>query len=47
MKTSLGYIGADSLHRQRQAGPGGRNSGTRGGRGPSRGNNGGGGGRRG
>jgi 23S rRNA pseudouridine2605 synthase len=39
MKTSLGYIGADSLHRQRQAGPGsgGRNGGTRGGRGPSRG----------
>jgi 23S rRNA pseudouridine2605 synthase len=51
MKTSLGYIGADSLHRQRQAGPGGRNSGTRGGRGPSRGSGGGygggGGGRRG
>jgi 23S rRNA pseudouridine2605 synthase len=50
MKTSLGYIGADSLHRQRQAGPGGRNTGTRGGRGPSRGNGGsygGGGGRRG
>jgi 23S rRNA pseudouridine2605 synthase len=47
MKTSLGYIGADSLQRQRQAGPGGgRNGGTRGGRGPSRGN-GGGGGRRG
>ncbi len=43
MKTSLGYIGADSLHRQRQASPGGRNSGTRGGRGPSRGNSGGGG----
>ncbi len=44
MKTSLGYIGADSLHRQRQAGNGngyggggGRNGGTRGGRGPSRG----------
>jgi 23S rRNA pseudouridine2605 synthase len=53
MKTSLGYIGADSLHRQRQASPGGRNSGTRGGRGPSRGSGGsggsygGGGGRRG
>ena len=49
MKTSLGYIGADSLHRQRQAGPGGgggRNGGTRGGRGPSRGQ-GGSGGRRG
>jgi 23S rRNA pseudouridine2605 synthase len=46
MKTSLGYIGADSLQRQRQAGPGGggRNGGTRGGRGPSRGNGGGGGG---
>ena len=40
MKTSMGYIGADSLQRQRQAGPGGgasRNGGTRGGRGPSRG----------
>jgi 23S rRNA pseudouridine2605 synthase len=51
MKTSMGYIGADSLHRQRQASPGGRNSGTRGGRGPSRGSGGGygggGGGRRG
>ena len=48
MKTSLGYIGADSLQRQRQAGPGGgRNGGTRGGRGPSRGTGGSGGGRRG
>ncbi len=51
MRTSLGYIGADSLQRQRQAGPGGgsRNGGPRGGRGNSRGGNGGGygGGRRG
>ncbi len=40
MKTSMGYIGADSLQRQRQAGPGssgGRSGGTRGGRGASRG----------
>jgi 23S rRNA pseudouridine2605 synthase len=54
MRTSLGYIGADSLQRQRQAGPGpgGRSNGPRGGRGNSRGgtgggNYGGGGGRRG
>jgi 23S rRNA pseudouridine2605 synthase len=45
MRTSLGYIGADSLQRQRQAGPGpgGRSNGPRGGRGNSRGGNGGGG----
>jgi 23S rRNA pseudouridine2605 synthase len=52
MRTSLGYIGADSLQRQRQAGPGpgGRSNGPRGGRGNSRGGTGGGnygGGRRG
>ncbi len=52
MRTSLGYIGADSLQRQRQAGPGpgGRSNGPRGGRGNTRGGNGGGnygGGRRG
>ena len=46
MRTSLGYIGADSLQRQRQAGPGpgGRSNGPRGGRGNSRGSSGGGGG---
>ncbi len=45
MRTSLGYIGADSLQRQRQAGPGpgGRSNGPRGGRGNSRGGTGGGG----
>jgi 23S rRNA pseudouridine2605 synthase len=46
MKTSLGYIGADSFQRQRREGSGGgRGGGTRGGRGASRGT--GGGGRRG
>ena len=39
MKTSMGYIGADSFQRQRREGiGGGRNGGgTRGGRGASRG----------
>jgi 23S rRNA pseudouridine2605 synthase len=38
MKTSMGYIGADSFQRQRREGTGGgRSGGTRGGRGPSRG----------
>ncbi len=41
MKTSLGYIGADSFQRQRREGAGGPRGGTRGGRGPSRGNGGG------
>jgi 23S rRNA pseudouridine2605 synthase len=45
MKTSLGYIGADSFQRQRREGNNGGRGGPRGGRGPSRGN--GGGGRRG
>ncbi len=54
MKTSMGYIGADSFLRQRREGAGGGRSGggggggaTRGGRGPSRGKGGTGGGRRG
>ena len=51
MKTSMGYIGADSFLRQRRDGAGGGRSGgggaTRGGRGPSRGKGGTGGGRRG
>jgi 23S rRNA pseudouridine2605 synthase len=51
MKTSMGYIGADSFQRQRREGTGGGRSGgggaTRGGRGPSRGKGGTGGGRRG
>jgi 23S rRNA pseudouridine2605 synthase len=51
MKTSMGYIGADSFQRQRREGAGGGRSGgggaTRGGRGPSRGKGGTGGGRRG
>jgi 23S rRNA pseudouridine2605 synthase len=51
MKTSMGYIGADSFQRQRREGTGGGRSGgggaTRGGRGLSRGKGGTGGGRRG
>jgi 23S rRNA pseudouridine2605 synthase len=45
MKTSLGYIGADSFNRQRRGGPGGMPGGGGGRGGPRRGGGGGGGGR--